>query len=1009
MTRADAHVDGTPQEITIYYLKPNRAGHEYFGTTHAEGGNTTKLEHLNGEPIILPNLLMNEYFTIQNLRNAFERDEYPAGVSRSAPTSTLTMTVATANTTEPAVPFPDLETDPTLSTAVGDLWDGSVGPSQVDGTQSIAASEEHQIQAFAKLEFDDGEFYMNTYAVELGRDIRAARLASEQDFHLRDGRVRKRSASSGGGSIKSVRSRREQNRNFANSVVSESGGVIGVDPPVSDLEKRSSTAKAKSASSSSQQLSRKSSIHLTKTDYNALALESLQEYASLSNDVNTTNPLPSPELTPLIPIHPPAVVNGVSLGHKSISRKHIRIAFNFERHLFEVAIQGRNGAFVDEEWYAPGEVQPLVSGSIIQIGGVGIRFVLPDVPPGETGAEIAENSDPLSGGKLSFNMADSDEGEDHENAEASARKINGQAVPESEPPKPKRRGPGRPPKNGIISKREQALLARQAREDAKEAEDNGYKTLPGRGKGKTAKPLEARTDNLQPSGKRKYTKRKRAGADLEQQIRESTEQTDSVTPDHAATAKTAKEKSKPIKPPRSPSPVFDEATLTPEQLAKPQSSYVVLIHEALSNSKTGQMSLPQIYRAIERRYPFFKLRVQTQGWQSSVRHNLSQHPAFKKIERDGKGWMWGLVPEVSIEKEKKRRPTPPPQPQTPQQYYQHPPTYPQATYSYPGVAAPTNGQVPSYPYGIPPRYAYAAGSGPGGYPFSFVKTPSEGTYKSPYESSAPTASATTVQPDISTQAINGHNPVPTSQPDYAPGHLVAEAAKVLNRHSMEEARSQDTSFLSPQSEDVIAAVNKFKTTLVASMDDKDRAEKLVSCAIEKRISKFAGESEDPEENAIMIALSNIITTIEKRHNKSLPQTGSEIPGKVGKPQDTVVAEAQGTTVVEMAADIARKLPLMHKEEEEEDDNQSSAEQETEAKIDTKEPSPSPPPVGKEKENEREKEKAVDTNGDMRGMGNGIGVSTRRSQRKRALESTEHDDSEGEGMTMTARTTKRIAA
>src|SRR5690606_31328099 len=45
----------------------------------------------------------------------------------------------------------------------------------------------------------------------------------------------------------------------------------------------------------------------------------------------------------------------------------------------------------------------------------------------------------------------------------------------------------------------------------------------------------------------------------------------------------------------------------------------------------------------------------TTGWQSSVRHNLSQNPAVKKVEREGKGWLWGIVEGVNVDKERKKR------------------------------------------------------------------------------------------------------------------------------------------------------------------------------------------------------------------------------------------------------------------------------------------------------------------------------------------------------------------
>ncbi|KAI4148796.1 MAG: hypothetical protein L6R39_002677, partial [Caloplaca ligustica] len=688
-----------------------------------------------------------------------------------------------------------------LPTASSDLTqaniDALIGDPTAEAAPSVVESEAPRIQAFAKLEFDDGEFYMNTYSVELGRDIRAARQAYERDVQALqqvNAKLRKRSSSSGDLSHSSSKVKRGHGRHLSGSVVSESGGIMGLDHSDSDGPRPRRGKKAKSAPSS-QQLSRKSSMNFPgmRTDYQSLAMASLLDPSGEAQLVDPRNSLPTPESCPLVPIHPPASTDGVPTSHKSISRKHVKIAFNFEKHLFEVIVLGRNGAFVDEEWYPEGDVQPLRSGSLIQIGGVGIRFLLPDVALGETGAENTQSSDPasfdLENGHNGYgDMDDSsdeerdeqDEDEDEsgddsndngsdESEEPSEEETRGRSrrrerevkptpanrpvrnrklvrgkepaktrdppkakqpakpklklktkkepTPDPITPPPKRKGPGRPPKNGIISKREQALLARQAKEAAKAAAQNGSDALPpGRGKGKSipqATEVTQENGNLQPNGKRKYKKRK-TKAEIEaeaagepQGVRESTEHTDSVPPDqNAAPPPKPPKPMKPPKPPRSPSPVFDEATLTAEQLAKPQSSYVVLIHEALSNSKTGQMSLPQIYRAIERKYPFYKLRVQTTGWQSSVRHNLSQHPAFRKIERDGKGWMWGLVPEVSIEKEKKRRMTPPPM--STGGYYPSPQMMMQPPYPYSGMA-PSNSHMSYPPYASYPGL-------PGGYP-----------------------------------------------------------------------------------------------------------------------------------------------------------------------------------------------------------------------------------------------------------------------------------------------------
>ncbi|MCJ1481416.1 hypothetical protein MMC06_001574 [Schaereria dolodes] len=883
--------------------------------------------------------------------------------------------------------YHDTSSLPVLSNGVSSLD----SPLLDDSALSMPDSETPRIQAFAKLEFDDGQFYMNTHSIELGRDIEAARMAIERDIEAGQEQVmegNKKSTSSADVPQTPGKLRRGNSRKLAGSIVSESGGILGADF-VGMESRRPKSKKSKSTTSSSRNVSRKNSILLPtrETDYQSLAMASLADSSYGAYPVDPLSLLPSPDECPLVPIHPPAAAEGGPTGHRGISRKHAKIVYNFDKRLFELEIYGRNGAFLDEKFYSAGEVQPLKSGSYIQISGIGIRFVLPDVALGETGAEGPIGSDPASGGKMSFdfedgrgesmNMANSSESESsryngssrrdseeptgveeecEENAEDSdvpkvqekaTRRVQKQKVskipkvqkskklaktkpkhnPEPLVPLPKRKGPGRPPKNGIISKREQALLARQAREAAKaEATKDATSSKAGAGKGDNGEPrnhadLAALSPQPKPE-KRKYTKRKKveSATDDREDIRETTERADSMPPERAPSAmppKPSKEK-KPPKPPRSPSPVFDEATLTPEQLAKPQQSYVVLIHEALSNSETKAMSLPQIYRAIERRYPFYKLRVQTQGWQSSVRHNLSQHPAFRKIERDGKGWMWGLVPEISIEKEKKRRPTPPPLP--PQGYYAQPSHLYRHPYPYPGMP-PANGQMHGpmghLPYGMHPGvpagqgkspYSHLPGSisGPNGLPFPLVppSSDSSSTYQSPYtpapqpqpplrpSSSLPEQSMENpaTSQDGTVEALNGgkdllaprqHSLQQPNQikpsPSPAPNGLTSKVASgtaplappppIVNGHTI--------------SQDVLTAVGKFKTALIASMPDKVYGEKIVTSAINRTLGIAPASNnsikEDPQEKAVMQALSGMLNSLSRKSQEAQRQASIPLP------------------------------------------------------------------------------------------------------------------------------------
>ena len=776
------------------------------------------------------------------------------------------------------------------------------GPQDLEGAQ---------IRAFAKLEFDDGPFYMNTYSVELGRDTRAAKLAFRKDPMGRErlnGSPRRKSSSTGEAAHTPVRSHHEGSVRMGGSVVSESGGIMGLD--TSDREgkvrkrrSRKNSRISKSTTSSSQQLSRKNSsvIPNTQTDYQSLAMASISHGTSGAHPVDPLSLLPSPDECPLIPIHPPALTAETG-GHKGISRKHVKIAFNFEKHLFELHILGRNGAFVEDRWHAAKEVIPLKNGSHIQIGGVGLKFSLPDVPLGETGAEGIEKEAQASmhgsfdddGNAIDFENSDeepeeddvelgltsgsgeeededageaaSEEEEEEEEVEEEEEEVEGEEeieeIEEPPPPEPKpiKRGPGRPPKNGIMSKRQQQQVAREAKELAKK----NAAGPPAPRKNKVGRPRKHPRPEPPPAKpeKRKYTKRKGLENNAPEKGRK--EMADVKPP------KEKKEK-KPPKPPRSPSPVFDESKLTAEELAKPQASYVVLIHEALSNSKTGAMSLPQIYRAIERRYPFFKLRVTTTGWQSSVRHNLSQHHAFQKVERDGKGWMWGIVPGVSIEKEKKRRASPPPQ-MPPQPLHQQPlaRSIPQPHQG--RMPAPSG--APNRSMGPPPLQAMASrspvaaslGKSPTPHPPQAYAQPlSRGPsgYQSPYATTPATST-----PPSATPLAYAQQPAAGNVNRTAPGPRTSAPAPVTDTPSPRPTPtppSQSQRGTPAMSADIIQAVQNFKTALIKSMPASKTAssEAIVQSAVNRALgisdkTSLPNGREDPQEATIMKALGTII-------------------------------------------------------------------------------------------------------------------------------------------------------
>ncbi|RMZ78789.1 hypothetical protein DV738_g3559, partial [Chaetothyriales sp. CBS 135597] len=484
--------------------------------------------------------------------------------------------------------------------------------------------ERREVEAFAKIEFEDGNYYITTWQCELGRDalaFKAARERAEAAKKAKEGATHAQSLS-GRLSRPPDRIRLQEESQVQGSVVSDAGGFGGIDEgPVTEPKSDAYPSQSSQISSSDVVRPQEVLYHPPSVpfDYNrnaelqARALEPDNEEPAPV----TAEHMPDANQCPIIPIHAMAGAPQDEVDtHRGISRRHVRIEWDFEWECFKLRVLGRNGCFVDGDWIDPGTSRKLTNGCRIQISSVQMTFRLP-----------RPKTEPLSEGSG-----------DEENAltKGSPSPVSNDAL-----------GTPTQPQTQITLTHPSSTL--------QPVGPDGQPIIRKRGPGKKPLPIPEPPKAEAKLEKRKYQKRKR---DEDPDVLPSIEGGEEEIPSGNDTPVQKKPRAS-----KSPSPEYPPyASLTEEQLQRPNDPYAKLIYDLLLEIHPKALPLKGIYRMIKMRYPFFVYRVESDGWQSSVRHNLNQewNKLFEKGDKEGKGFAWRAIPGAIHPQTERKRAAPAP-------------------------------------------------------------------------------------------------------------------------------------------------------------------------------------------------------------------------------------------------------------------------------------------------------------------------------------------------------------
>jgi hypothetical protein len=444
----------------------------------------------------------------------------------------------------------------------------------------------------------------------------------------------------------------------------------------------------------------------------------------------------------------------------------------------------------------------------------------------------------------------------------------------------KRKGPGRPPKNGLISKRDMGIIRRKQKEFEKQGIqvpplDELVRIVRSENKAKEAAAKAAARGEAPPPMAQNFP--------VMQSIEMSQEPSNQPTyvpavpqpmqqtmheGEYASADPENKGSPKRQRTYRSPSPMKSKEECTEEELKKPNHTYYTTLDEILSEGPPEGLELQQIYDKICKKYPYYKYGVDGHGWQSSVRHNLKQHDRFQQVTKQGKGWLWAINQEIPFDKEKKRKPTPPPVQRPPmpypmangmphQQQYGNPYGYGQTMHNgqpqyqqpagQPGqqYASPYGGQPGQQPYaqpGAPQQYVPAGSQPPANqqYPYG----PQQPQQQPPYQPNGAPPAPVPARTTPTTQRQGSGTPHP--QPGF--NNLVDEIMAYRSDYLRPYAHLQSTPLYKEQ-EDVfkkcVEWISELQCNGTPQLNFANEQERRVFADLERIMRKYQNPAPTP--------------------------------------------------------------------------------------------------------------------------------------------------------------------